>query len=121
MRVARKHAVEKAAQHSHIAPEQSKVYASVAVECRNSGNKRIKYQSSKTFPLPRKTLDALLTLFKHLSIAEVFAEYADDCKRVVRFHIHGSKDELKEGFWFIVKRLKEKGIGVEVVERGVVS
>ena len=96
-----------------------RIYASIRIKCYETRNHVFKY--SKVFPLPRKTLEAFLTVAKHLAINDYYDIDGEKCKKVVTFYVPMGIDGTKLGFALLVKKLRERGIKVEVVEREPVS
>ncbi|MEM1983507.1 MAG: hypothetical protein QXZ63_07605 [Sulfolobales archaeon] len=89
-----------------------KIHAFVRIECRT--DPPFLYQ--KSFPLPRKLIDAFLSIVKHFSITELYNISKDRCDRSIKIIVNDAV-ELKPGFEFFVRKLREKGINVIVVRK----
>ena len=92
-----------------------RIYVSIQVKCYETRNHVFKY--SKVFPLPRKTIDAFLTIAKHLAINDYYDIDGDKCRKIVTFYVPMGIDKTKLGFALLVKKLRDHGIEVEIVER----
>jgi hypothetical protein len=83
----------------------SGIYVVVSIKCLDADNP---IKETFGFHLPRKTLDALLSLRDRLVYNQVRGIPDENCEKSVKFHIKGVVP--KDGFYFLLNVLKKRGI-----------
>jgi hypothetical protein len=83
----------------------SGIFVVISIKCLDSDNP---LKETFRFHLPRKTLDALLSLRDRLVYNQVRGVPDENCEKTVKFHIRGITP--KEGFYFLLSVLKRKNV-----------
>jgi hypothetical protein len=83
----------------------SGIFVVISIKCLDSDDP---IKETFRFHLPRKTLDALLSLRDRLVYNQVRGVPDENCEKTVKFHIRGITP--KEGFYFLLGVLKKKNV-----------
>jgi hypothetical protein len=83
----------------------SGIFVVVSIKCLDSDNP---IKETFRFHLPRKTLDALLSLRDRLVYNQVRGIPDENCEKTVKFHVKGVVP--KDGFYYLLATLKKRGI-----------